>query len=366
MAGRLQAARRDTRRRRAGATIAAVLLGGCAGCSTPTAGPSAEPSAAEDVSPGAVSSRDALLSVEPWTFEQIEGRTLRTRHYRVFTTETSEAILGRIPGFLEDALAHYRSALGPLPPPPQRLDTYLMDNRPQWRRVTLRLLGAAGRDYERIQRGGFASRGVAVLYDIGLFDTLAIAAHEGWHQYTQRTFRDPLPVWLEEGIASYMEGHRWDHDAPLFLPWANIERFDQLRTAHAAGQLLPLDELLRVTPQSELARPGDAALNYYAQVWALTHFLNEGADGRHRADLRTLLADASAGRMRRVLALKFGDRAARRALVGRNGPAIFLTYFTDQISASAAEYDAFLEALVRPGARDAIVAGRSPFSSRSR
>lgn len=297
---------------------------------------------------------------EAWSFGGVEGRLVRTRHYRVFTTESDAAIRDRVPSFMERALDHYRSALGPLPAPPMRMDVFLMDNRAQWQNLTLRLLGRRGERYLQIGRGGFATGGQALLYDIGLFDTLAIAAHEGWHQYTQRTFRDPLPVYLEEGIAAFMEGHRWAETTPVFLAWANVERFDQLRRAQAEAGLLPMDELLEATPLELLEHAGDGALNYYAQAWVFVHFLYEGAGGKYRDGLRRMLIDASQGNMRTVLATRMGRGEAMAALASRRGSAVIEAYFTEDLVGMSREYGEFLDRVVRPGSRGAIVEGRSP------
>lgn len=347
-------------RRRLAALMALAALAGCASDTAPTA---------ESVSPGIVSdkpTRDvfAIESIEPWTFSGTTGRQINTPNYRLFTTERDAVIIDRAPRFLELALDHYRSALGPLPPPPLKLDTFLMDNRTQWTRLTLQMLGERGRQYQAIGRGGFATGGKAFLYDIGLFDTLAIAAHEGWHQYTQRTFRDPLPVWLEEGIAAFMEGHRWAGPEPVFLPWANLERFDQLRNAKARGGIMTLEMLLQSSPQDMLGHVGDGALTFYAQAWALVHFLNEGDDGRHRSSLRALLVQSSQGQMRQTLINRLGAPGAARALSSRRGPEVFEAYFAgDDMAAVSKAYDAFIAKLVESGARGPIAEGRSPIEA---
>jgi len=302
-----------------------------------------------------------ILSTEAWQFGGQAGHTIRTTHYRIYTTETNQVLRDRMAAFLEYSLAHYRTVLAQLPAPPVRLDTYLMDNRPQWENLTRRLMGSEADQLTTIQRGGFASRGIGVYYDLGLFDTLAIAGHEGWHQYTQRTFRDPLPVWLEEGLATYMEGHRWKNNIPQFLPWANTERFDQLRGAARRGNLLALEDLLGSKPQDHLGQTSnDRLLTYYAQVWAMTHFLAEGEGGKYSASLRRLLEDAAAGDMRAVIAQKHDQRAANLALATRVGSQVFTAYFNADLAAAQAEYEAFVKGIVKTGGREAIVAGRSP------
>lgn len=303
------------------------------------------------------------LSTEPWTFAGQSGQIIRTQHYRIYTTEKNQILRHRMSSVAEHALTHYRTAIVRLPAPPQRLDTYLMDTRPQWEAVTKLLMPEQSEQLTKIQRGGFASRGIGVYYDLGLYDTMAIAAHEGWHQYTQRTFKQPLPVWLEEGLATFMEGHRWVNSTPEFRSWTNIERFDQLRKAVDDGKLADLPKLLESSPQSFLGSVDGSLLNYYAQVWALTHFLNEGENGKYRQALRDLLTDASEGNLGKVLSIRLSARSSQLALATRSGPAVFLAYFNPDVDAAGREFEQFVRQLVSSGSRDHIVAGRSPFAA---
>jgi len=342
-----------------------VLPPGCGGA-PPRRGAAASPG----VLPRPVS---PVEHAEPWSFAGRDGQFVRTPNYRIWTTELDPVILGRLPIFLERAMEHYRTDLGPLPPPADRLDTFVLSTRHQWELLTRQTMGEHADVYLRIPRGGYAWAGRSILYDIGAQGTMAIAAHEGWHQYTQRTFRDALPIWLEEGIASYMEGHRWggwggseSGATPVFLGWANVERFDQLRAAAAAGTLMPLTELLDATPQSLLGSAPDGVLTYYAQVWALIHFLREAEDGRYRPALERLVADAAAGRLHRALAASAGAAPARRAMLTRRGALAFVAYFTPDLDEAQRQYAAFITDLVAPGARNAIVEGRSPVQSGTR
>jgi hypothetical protein len=243
------------------------------------------------------------------------------------------------------------------------METYMMATRPQWEEVTRLVGGKNAPLFLNIGRGGFATDGTAVYWDIGEHDSLAIAAHEGWHQYTQATFRQPLPVWIEEGLATYMEGFRWhpsQRGTPMFLPWANIERFDLLRKVAASDDLMPLDELLSSRPQDLIATAGNANLVYYAQVWALTHFLADGEDGRFARPLQAMLLDAASGSLYGVVAERIGQQDAIRAARLRVGTAVFEAYFGTDLDAIDTAYRAFIQRIVRTGGRDAIVVGRSP------
>lgn len=303
-----------------------------------------------------------VLSVEPWEFNGHQGRLIRTSWYRLFTTETDPALVDAMPEFLEAALEHYTTGIAALPRPAMKLDTFLMATRPQWVSLTQQVMGSSAGTYLRIERGGFAAGGRALLWSIGPRDTLAIAAHEGWHQYTQRTFKQWLPAWLEEGIATYMEGFvpdPRDPHRPIFAGWANVERFDQLRAAAGRGGLVPLEDLLRMSPQDLISTSTDRTLTYYAQVWALVHFLREGEDGKHRAVLAMLTADAAHGRLEKTVALEHGSASAHRIVLSRGGPAVFQAYFDDDLASAGKAYAQFVDRVVS-GSRERILAGRSP------
>ena len=340
------------------ATVA-CMVAGCSSTGHATSG-----AKASDVSPAAMSApADVPITRALWAFDGQQGQIIRTPHYRLYTTERDEVIVRRLVVFLEHALMHYRSALGPLPEPPQRLDTYLMDNRGQWTALAMRIAGGAAETFTRLQRGGFATRGIGLYYDLGLYDTLAIAGHEGWHQYTQRTFRTPLPPLIEEGLATYMEGHGWNGATPVFKAWANLERFEQLERAARAGRLRSLGQLSQAEPGALVRASGgaggqDALLDYYAQAWALIHFLNEGEEGTHAAALRLMVADAAEGELIRRVRRAQG-RSGALMLARRDATPVLRTYFGDQIQLDRA-YQLFLDEIVKPGGRDRVSNGVSP------
>jgi len=337
------------------------LLLGCAGPSSDaTAPPTKRPEGGARTEPAPF-----VASSEAWTFENSTGEVIGTPNYRIYTTTSRQGLKDRIPRFMESALLHYRTSLVPLPPPSVPMETYLLANHPQWTRVTQRLMGPDAEIYLRIPRGGFAADGRAILYEIGPHDTYAISAHEGWHQFTQRTFRNPLPIWLEEGLACYMEGFRWkagDSTTPNFLPWANVERYDELRRAVRGKRLLSLDQLTRTSPQELMERDPDLALTYYAQLWALVHFLNEGDGSAHRESLRQVIVDAQAGRLVDRIRGIAGARAATSYSFRRLAPGLVEGWFGEPIADLDASYQAFIADITRIGGKEAIVAGRSPVS----
>ncbi len=343
--------------------VPAALLAGLSGCA---AGAWSSSDRVGGVSAASLSDAGVHLTPEtltsvsatqrPWQFGGTAGTVITTPHYRVYTTLTRQSILDRLPLFLERALAHYTTALAPLPEPGARLDTYLFESRGQWEAKTRQMLPRQAPTFLTLGRGGFTTRGTSVLYYIGRKDTLSIAAHEGWHQFSQETFRSQLPMWMEEGIATYMEGYISHPDGlPKFRPWKNLERFHTLRDAVRAGRLISLDDLLSRTPQSFLKESKNELLIYYAQVWALTHFLAEGQRGRHRAALREVLVDAVRGRLA-VNAL--GRRGGPGGV--RLGSAVLTAYFDTDLERFEQAYLQFVRSVVRTGGRDRVVQGRSP------
>lgn len=342
----------------ASAFIAMTSLVACSGTSTGSGNRAVQ----KQTALGAVAVTEGVIEREAWQFGDASGEIIRTRNYRIYTTESNRVLADRLIGFTEHALAHYRTAIITLPEPPQRLDTYLMDTRGQYEALTRRLLPDQADTILKIARGGFASRGIGVYYDIGLYDTLAIAGHEGWHQYIQRTFANPLPVYLDEGLATFMEGHSWITgprvSTPIFRPWGNIERYDQLRSAVVNGRTVSLHALANNRPQELIETVGDGTLDYYAQVWALTHFLNSP---EHRASLGLLLQDASTGKLRSRLVDRYGRREATALLTRRIGSEILQLYFMEDLDELDRQYQKFMAELAAVGSRDAIAAGRSPF-----
>jgi len=294
--------------------------------------------------------RSVETSREPWKFAAYPGQVITTPNYRIYTTIASERILRRLPLFLECAMTRYTTVLADLPTPEQPLQTYIFRDRRQWSAKTRQMLPEQAGTFENLGRGGFSTRGTSVLYYIDWAgrdkDTFAIAAHEGWHQYTQQTFRHPLPVWLEEGIATYMEGYRFrlSYEVPEFNPAGNWERGRALGEAIRREALIPLPELLNKTPQAFLSEGKSRLLTYYAQVWALTRFLAE-REG-YRDALAQVLTDAARGSLIQKIArspsvIARGGRD--RAVTSRAGPSLILAYFTDDLDEFERDYLAFAE-----------------------
>jgi hypothetical protein len=268
--------------------------------------------------------------------------------------------MDRLPVFLADALQAYRTEFVALPMPRIALDTYLVRDKVEWATLTMQVMGREAGAVTGLARGGVTTDAKALLYDIGPADTFAIAAHEGWHQFTQASFAEQLPAWLEEGLGTYFEGFRWaPGERAEFLGWCNPGRFDALKTAAIEGRLLPLGVLLESSPGKIAIGEFGEALTYYAQAWALVHFLREGEAGRYRPGLERIIADAAAGTLGSRLRAEANIQTAQNYGTRTPGSAAWAVYFGDVASAESS-FHAFIESVVQPSGRRRIVEGRSP------
>jgi len=309
---------------------------------------------------------EAQVLREPWSWGESTGFVLRSRHYEIQTTIKDESLLRDLPLLMEGALVQYRTALVELPPPPRPMRSMIFDRRSEWSAYTRRKLPQEADLYIGIGRGGYTTGGESVLFNLGRSDTFIIAAHEGWHQYTQTTFADRLPTWLEEGLACWMEGHRFHRQAlPTFAPWRNMERYGALRDAVREDRLVPLTDLMRGTPQEALGEGRATLLGYYAQVWALVHFLHDGEEGRYRDALKRIVQDAAAGQLMRTLMTSeaIPVEARRSRVLSRGGKWAAMAYFNPDLDELERQYLAFIERAAADGGGNRIWRGLSPIAA---
>ncbi|MFT3685061.1 MAG: hypothetical protein QM783_09075 [Phycisphaerales bacterium] len=353
------------------------------------------PSAPPSYAPAENASTPVIRSVADWSFNNDPGKMVTTENFVIYTTERSSIITQRMPAFLEAAIANYRTAVGggELPAPTRPIDVYVMNDRAQWQTLTLGILGERGKPVVNgIKRGGFTTQGKSLLFDIGSFDTMSIAAHEAWHAYTQTTFAETLPMWAEEGLATFMEGHRWNGAVPQFSGWANVARFDRLRVAAKDNGLMSLEAVLASSPNQMIGMRGaieqiagvtgeagafadkgatDGPILWYSQVWALIEFLNEGEGGKYRAAFQEMVQDAAAGKMRARVVRFVQDKSREggggahgggRLLPGAVAVETFRAYFGNDLRNVGQEYERFCKQAVAVGARERVTMGQSPFS----
>lgn len=341
--------------------FAAALLTAAAACTRDqSARPSATPTDSTQLpAPTPPPPTPLTITSEPWSLDGDPGRVLVTPHYRLSTTLTDPRRAELLATLLESSLTHYRRGCGALdsaslPEPTRPLEVFIYRTRGQWERATRQLLGEQAGPMLAMPRGGYTIGGRTMLYDLGPRDTMLLLAHEGWHQYMQSTFAGSLPEWLDEGLATIMEGQRWESSSAgagiAFRAWANTERFDELRRLRDGHRLWTLDRIIAGTATTNALSAGqaDESLAFYAQAWALTHFLMQ--DGIQRAQLASLLQQTAAG---------------ESGAVRKSTPVDLFRSTLGPVGEVEPAFHTFVLDLTRPGSREKIVQGISPVSPRS-
>ena len=109
----------------------------------------------------------------------------------------------------------------------------------------------------------------------------AFAFETIFHEYTHFLLNNAvghLPVWLNEGLAGFYETFEPRDGGKGAMIGIPSER--QLRELQATLTFLPLSELLTVDHTSPLYNEGSRRGTFYAQSWALVHFLTLGSPQR--------------------------------------------------------------------------------------
>lgn len=126
--------------------------------------------------------------------------------------------------------------------------------------------------------------------------------HEYYHSQTAPYYPD-MPTWLSEGLADFFGNSRIDGKTAI-VGEASPELLYQL----VHNKMIPLDTLFRVDRSSPYYNEDSKVTMFYAESWALVHYLLVGDNQAHRAMLATYLAALDAGEKQDGAAAKaFGD-----------------------------------------------------------
>ena len=304
---------------------------------------------------GAVRPRPLQTEVRrsPWQQGEFRGTRLETAHYRILTTSASRPLLEQLPAFFEACWDEYHTLTGlPVRPPERPLTVYLFATWQQWAEVTRHIVqGPNAQKVLSMQAGGYfqpgqeKGQGACVFWNIGGMAALSVAAHEGMHQFFDARLTDQLPMWVEEGLCTVVEGYTIDRGAVLFTPSQNAQRWNQLRDVIVAERWTPLETLLRMDAGEAIGGRPDAALGYYAQLWALMQWIR--SDPQLRKGLEGLLADAEAGTLSSGLGVEANLNPRSRAYNRRIGPAAMRHYFGDDLAGLERRYRRFARDLAR-------------------
>lgn len=130
---------------------------------------------------------------------------------------------------------------------------------------------------------GMESTYVALRVDAAGENPYAVEYHEYVHLLVRLNFTE-LPLWLNEGLAEfYAQTKIGDKEVTIGEP--NVAHIASLR----ATPLIPMDVLMAADNQSPLYNEVDRATIFYAQSWALVHYLLQGDHRAHAPQLRQFL-----------------------------------------------------------------------------
>jgi hypothetical protein len=214
-----------------------------------------------------------------WNLKTTDGTQLLTDHYRIYTTAKDETFQYAAADLAEGQYARFQSLIPRRPK--DTMTVYIFSNTRQWIAFTqTKFPPAVANLYLKIRSGGYTSNDFAAFYYLGRFPTLTILAHELFHLYlNQIRGSEPVPAWVNEGLACYFEAHEWDGSRPVFSTEKNLFRRNNLAEAVSGGKLFPLKELLGTDAGRVCAGSQDRLLVYYAQLWGLVQFLQDSHNG---------------------------------------------------------------------------------------
>lgn len=286
-----------------------------------------------------------------WNSDHSSGLELSSEHYRIYTTTTNRSLRRYLPGFMEAAHSHYLELTGLSDlPKAERMTIYMMASRAEWAALTRKVFGRRSGAALSIEAGGYCHRGICVFWNMGGLGTLSVAAHEGLHQFFHHRLRDRLPMWLEEGLCTTMEGYEIHDGTVRFTPLRNIIRFGDLRTAIVQDRWIELPGLLVMdSAQAVAGQPTERAVGYYGQLWALVRYIRSVPE--YRKGMLSLLADAAAGRLNEAMnvppealaTLRLRGRIYNRTV----SEPLFRYYVTDDLETFSRRYKAFAKKLAR-------------------
>jgi Tfp pilus assembly protein PilF len=134
-------------------------------------------------------------------------------------------------------------------------------------------------------------------------ETYEVVYHEYVHTVMHLNFRW-LPLWLDEGLAEFYGNSRLEHGRTIIGAPTSLSSYLKDKS------LIPLDTLLAVTPGSRYYHDEDLAQMFYAESWALVHFLTFGpgmSNAMKLSQFNTLLQQGT--EQKKAFQQVFGDTA---------------------------------------------------------
>jgi tetratricopeptide (TPR) repeat protein len=154
---------------------------------------------------------------------------------------------------------------------------------------------------------GFFASGLGQLYAAVQLDApgenpYATTYHEYYHSLTIPYFPN-LPLWVTEGLADFY-GNTQIEGKSAGIGYPSQGHIDELN----GGSFIPLDQLFQVDTSSPYYNEESKTSMFYAESWALTHYLMIGNKGAHRQMLVDYLTELDNGASQKEASAKaFGN-----------------------------------------------------------
>jgi hypothetical protein len=295
--------------------------------------------------PGLLGRDPVAYEARAWKFGRHAGQKLITEHYVIYTTLQDEVLLEALPDFMEGAYTYYARITPPVREPEKRMRVFLFASRGQWEAFTRKFTGERAPLFLKVRNGGYSERGISVIEYVAHSVTFPLFAHEGWHQYLHHHAQPNIPAWINEGLAVCCEGQRWGsykgrYGLVTFDPAYNPVRRNALAEALLRNDLHPLRKLLRTNPGRIIGGSSRSVATYYAQVWALMLFLEEGEDGKYADRFRQLLDKLGDPELRQHARAAHISSSDRRMNLGM---ALFHAFITEDLDTFEREYVEYMK-----------------------
>jgi len=228
--------------------------------------------------------------VSVWRYQQNwhPKHTIESTHYTFVSSATLEQtyMAAAVAESLFAAHSILMSDLGVTNTFKGRMAMYLYRNRSEFRRVN-----NAGWE-EAFYKGA----GCHMYYDRYRPNPYHWMLHEGTHQLNEEVADLCLPLWLNEGLATYLGTSTVTHkgidadqiDLKTYPAWhlRKLARTEDIEQEKAGGRFLSLEIIVG----GHQGPPLDEKYNlYYLHWWMLVHFLLEYDDGKYRGGMSELL-----------------------------------------------------------------------------
>ena len=224
--------------------------------------------------------------------------TFESRYY-VITSDVSDPVAQRIAAHLDAVCQTYLANLPPLAAQP-KLPVYLFSHRQDY----LDYAGKLGADPASLSTTGcfWATdkwQGIIVCLDgtRNLSPTLLTLQHECTHQYLYARYGKHVPIWLNEGLATYLKYGVIGKEGML-IGIVPVYTLGDVYGAIKQGTYVPLAKLLTLSHADWLALtatdPKTAHL-CYEEAWSVVHFLMHGKEGANRQRMFDYLLQTSQG-----------------------------------------------------------------------